>query len=188
MKDFLRMMTRPPIANRFETEHVDMNDWNMGSIPGRGYTKYAHLLEDYKSLWNKAWTEVFGRYAVLQCGWKSYSNWVTHLNYVEVEMQDSVTIVLATVIKTSERLVEESQEQLMAASDIPDHKLSPQQRAHIELARRIAQTFGVKLVYASLIPPASDNARTAGLYNSSLEAGCSTNCKCFRVRSPGENA
>ncbi|MDD4985021.1 MAG: hypothetical protein PHQ43_04410, partial [Dehalococcoidales bacterium] len=70
---------------------------------------------------------------------------------------------------TDSDLVKASQERLREARVIPEERLSPRQRAHLKLARAIAEEVasGRKVggVHAAIIPPASDRVRTAGMYS-----------------------
>ncbi len=88
---------------------------------------------------------------------------VRHLGYVPV----SVSHHDGTI--TDIELIEASQNRLRKTQIIPDVHLTSRQRVHLKLARAITKEvccFGtVVAVHAAIIPPASDQVRTAGMYS-----------------------
>jgi len=94
---------------------------------------------------------------------------VEHLGYISVDAPQRIKDVLVTEITTDADLVRESQEALRQAEIITDDRLTATQLAHLELARAIAKRahggVPVRGVFASIIPPASDRVRTAGMYS-----------------------
>ncbi len=173
MQMFFEMMSVPPkIGKRlFEYDNLIMDEWNLGINPVT-HTKYINLLEVNKLAWNKAWEGVFGKHAVLKTGWLGrWDGWVKHLNYTSVNLKDEVRSAFAMIIKTDAKLVEESQDRLKDTEVIPDNSLPETERGNLEIAREMAKLFNLPgPVNAAVIPPASDNARTAGFYNGTLQA------------------
>ena len=94
---------------------------------------------------------------------------VKHLGYTPVSLQWGARDALAVAITSDGALIQESQERLMETKALPDDALTTRAKTHLEMARAIATWFGVNKVYASIIPPASDRVRTAGLYDHALE-------------------
>lgn len=87
---------------------------------------------------------------------------VRHLGYISVNIPQRVK----DTIITDKELVSRSQEALRKTKVVPDYELTPRAFTHLKLARAIASHFPyVAGVHASVIPPASDRARTAGLYD-----------------------
>ena len=80
--------------------------------------------------------------------------------------------VLARAINTDRDLIRTSQERLREVEVIPDEKLEPRCRAHLNLGRAITRkvfTYSPPSgVHVAIIPPASDRVRTAGMYSTSV--------------------
>ena len=167
LEQFLRMVTDPPLNETEESRQVDMARYAMGSEPVTNRL-YSDLVRDHASAWQAAWRRVAGAHVVI----RTTSRWdgmVKHLGYSSVKLQWGVQDVLSQVIDTDTLLVRESQERLQDARVVPDQNLTPKALAHLKLARKIASKFGVERVYAAVIPPASERARTAGLYDYTRE-------------------
>lgn len=115
--------------------------------------------------WQTAWQRVMGANAVVRTS-PRWDGMVKHLGYVSVDATPKVKDALAAAITTDRELVSKSQEVLREARVVPDYTLTPRTLAHLKLARAIASHFtGVAGIHASVIPPASDQVRTAGLYD-----------------------
>ena len=168
IKMFLPLVKRIRNTNTVESS-IKMIASRMGKNPVTG-ENYFHLVERNSTSWQRAWKAVFGPHTVLKTGYGRYDNWVTHLNYESIELEYDVTDVLSEVIKTDAKLVAESQDRLRDTDVLGDNKLPANVLAHLKIARKIASGFGVMQVNAAIIPPASDNARTAGIYNSELQS------------------
>jgi len=139
--------------------------WGLGNDPLRKQLYDISLVQNQAS-WRKAWTEAFGDHVVLETS-DQYNNWVTHLNYGSVKLKGDAGYYLGTrynILRTDADLVADSQESLSKSEKVPDSKLPPHALANLNLVRAIADFFGISRVEAAIIPPASDNARTAGLY------------------------
>jgi len=88
---------------------------------------------------------------------------VKHLGYISVDIPQGQGV--RTLI-TDKELIGRSQEALRKNKIVPAYLLTPSVYVHLKLARAIASHFpGIAGVYASVIPPASDRVRTAGLYD-----------------------
>jgi hypothetical protein len=116
----------------------------------------------------EAWRKVIGENAVIRTSAR-WDGMVKHLGYMSVDLPLGVRDALSGTITTDRALIQESQEKLRETKVVPDDTLRARTRTHLELARAIATWFGVHKVYASIIPPASDRVRTAGLYDHALE-------------------
>ena len=115
-----------------------------------------------------AWRKVIGENAVIRTSAR-WDGMVKHLGYMSVDLPSGVRDALSGTITTDRALIQESQDRLRETKALPDDTLTARARTHLELARAIATSFGVNKVYASIIPPASDRVRTAGLYDHTLE-------------------
>jgi len=95
---------------------------------------------------------------------------VKHLGYISVDIPHRVKNTLPVAIITDKELVNKSQETLRKTRVMPAYLLTPRAFAHLKLARAVASHFpGIAGVYASVIPPASDRVRTAGMYSRATE-------------------
>lgn len=162
LEQFLKMVADPPLIESEESRMITMDRYRMGTNP---VTKiaYAEMVKENAAAWSAAWRRVAGTHTVIRTTdrWESM---VKHLGYSSLKLQWGVQDVLSQVIDTDTLLVRESQERLSESQIVPFDKLSPAAQVHLTLARKIAEQFGCKKVNAAVIPPASDNARTAGLY------------------------
>ncbi len=165
LEKFLRMVGEPPQVTSGESHNIQMGTSAMGTEPVTGKS-YAGFIKENASAWRLAWQHVFGDNVVIRTE-DRWDGTVKHLGYESVALQWMVKDALATAITTDADLIRASQERLREAQVIPDTRLTSRQRAHLRLARAIANWPGnpVAGVYAAIIPPASDRARTAGLYN-----------------------
>ena len=95
-----------------------------------------------------------------------WDNAVKHLGYISVN-HPKVTNRNITDVE----LVTASQERLRGVRAVNDNDLTNSQKKHLELAREIVRNTseGVLKVNASIIPPASDRVRTAGMYGKTLK-------------------
>lgn len=118
-------------------------------------------------------TMVVARNAVIRTNEK-FDSAVEHLGYEPVSLSQEELETLEKSIPTDVELINDSQKRLRETEVIPDEKLSPRQKAHLELARVIAKDTNIVAkpaqVYAAIIPPASDRARTGGMYGTSSQA------------------
>jgi len=164
---FMQMVRYPPIVETEESHNINMNSWDMGQEPVTG-TLYSDFVKNNSSVWREAWKNNFGENAVIRTS-DRWDGTVKHLGYVSVSVNGYVRDTLAQAITTDINLVKASQERLREVEIIPDERLSTKQRAHLKLARAIADEIApyrkVGGVYAAIIPPASDRVRTAGMYN-----------------------
>ncbi len=167
MEQFLEMVLDPPRVMSDETRHISMDTYSMGSEPVTD-KRYIDLVQESAPAWQKAWHKVAGVNAVIRTT-DRWDGMVKHLGYTPVSLQWGVKDALSTVITNDDALIQESQERLRETKALPDDKLTPKALAHLKLARAIATWFDVHKVYASIIPPASDRVRTAGLYDHALE-------------------
>ena len=167
MERFLEMVLDPPRIRSDETHKVSMDTYSMGSEPVTGKS-YIDLVQESAPAWQKAWRKVVGGNAVIRTT-DRWDGMVKHLGYTSVSLQWGVRDALSGVITSDGALIQESQERLRETKALPDDKLTARAKTHLELARAIATSFGINKVYASIIPPASDRVRTAGLYDHALE-------------------
>jgi hypothetical protein len=167
MQQFLEMVLDPPQVTSDETHYISMDIYSMGNYPASN-KRYADLVKEGANAWQTAWRKVAGVDAVIRTS-DRWDGMVKHLGYTSVSLQWGVRESLAMAIPTDIGLIQESQERLRETKPLPDDTLTPRARTHLELARAIAGWFGVIKVYASVIPPASDRVRTAGLYDHVLE-------------------
>jgi len=170
IRDFLRMMHDPPIITTDESNNVHMNDWAMGKEPRTG-KRYSEFVKENASAWRQAWRLEFGDDAVIRTS-DRWDNMVRHLGYTPHSVRWIVKDALSLAITTDKDIIDASAERLREAEIIPDARLTARQRAHLTLAREIVDQITplitgrtVRAVHASIIPPASDRVRTAGMYN-----------------------
>jgi len=162
---FIGMVKDPPDERSFETNTVNMESWSMGREPV-SQKPYMEFIADNGNAWREAWKIAAGEYAVIRTS-DRWNGTVEHLGYRSVNVGWNVRDALQRAIKTDQQLVKESQERLRGIQTVPDHRLNELQRAHLGLARAIAEKFRfpqIEGVHAAIIPPASDRMRTAGLY------------------------
>ena len=171
MRKFFDMVHFPPVTRTDESNYINMSPFAMGDEPV-GRKRYVDLLKEAEKGWRKAWSLNFGEDAVLRTS-DRWDNMVKHLGYEPHTVTYGAVPSLQTVITTDTDIIDASAERLRDAEVIPDEKLTPTQLAHLELARVIAESAHagkkVRGVFASLIPPASDRVRTAGLYSRTTE-------------------
>jgi len=167
MERFLEMVLDPPRVMSDETRKISMDTYSMGSDPVTD-KRYIDLVQESAPAWQKAWLKVVGGNAVIRTT-DRWDGMVKHLGYMPVSLQWGVRDAFSMVITSDGALIQESQERLRETKALPDDTLTARARTHLELARAIATWFGVNKVYASIIPPASDRVRTAGLYDHALE-------------------
>ena len=171
MRVFLKMVHVPSEVESEEGFYIDMSRWAMGTdgVTGKYYTDY---IQEAAQAWEKAWTQNFGADAVIRTS-DRWDNMVKHLGYTSHSISMSVRDTLSLAITTDKNIIDVSIERLRDAETIPDDKLSPQQLAHLMLARAIASMAHrgpkVRGTYASLIPAASDRVRTAGMYGTNTQ-------------------
>jgi len=167
LEKFLWMVTDPPREQASETRNISMDSYSMGSEP-ETKKRYIDLIADNAVAWRTAWGRVAGPGAVIRTE-PRWDGMVKHLGYTPVSLQYGVRDALSRAIMTDRALIQESQERLREAKIVPEQQLTATARAHLKLARAIADPFGIKSVQAAVIPPASDRVRTAGLYDHVLE-------------------
>jgi hypothetical protein len=163
---FLRMVHFPPLFETDESHNISMDRWAMGSEPVTGRL-YADFVKENASVWKEAWVKNFGENAVIRTS-DRWDGTVRHLGYEPHTVNWLVQDTLAEAVLTDKDLVKASQERLREVEIIPDERLSRKQRAHLRLARAIADEVCVTKVsgvHAAIIPPASDRVRTAGMYS-----------------------
>ena len=164
LEKFLPMVLDPPRVDTYETRKIIMDTWKMATEPVSG-ERYFDMVADHQAAWQAAWRNVVGGYVVIRTK-ERWDGMVKHLGYASISVQWGVRDVLATVITTDSELVRRCQESLRETKVTPDVYLTKRAFTHLKLARAIASHFsGVAGVYAAIIPPASDRARTAGLYD-----------------------
>jgi len=164
LEEFLPMVLDPPRVDTHETRKISMDSWGMGKEPVSG-KRYFDMVVEHQAAWQAAWSKVVGDNVVIRTT-DRWDGMVKHLGYVSTGVQWGVRDALATVVTTDSELVRRSQESLRETKVVPDVRLTNRAFAHLKLARAIASHFSdVAGVYASVIPPASDRARTAGLYD-----------------------
>jgi len=167
LRQFLETVMEPPRVMTEETRMISMDVYSMGSDPVTD-KRYIDLIRDNAAAWQGAWRQIAGDNAVIRTT-ERWDGMVKHLGYTSVSLQYGVRDALAVAITSDGALIQESQERLRETKAVPDDTLTPRAKTHLELARAIATWFGVNKVYASVIPPASDRVRTAGLYDHALE-------------------
>jgi len=167
LEQFMEMVLEPARVMTEETRMISMDIYSMGSDP-RTNKRYIDLVRDNAPAWQGAWRQVAGANAVIRTT-DRWDGMVKHLGYMSVSLQWGVRDALAVAIMSDGALIQESQERLRETKALPDDTLTQRAKTHLELARAIATWFGIDKVYASVIPPASDRVRTAGLYDHSLE-------------------
>jgi hypothetical protein len=164
LEQFLPMVLEPPRVDTHETHKISMDSWSMGREP-ISRLKYSELVEQRPEPWQAAWRRVVGDNVVIRTD-SRWDGMVKHIGYTSVSIQWGVRDVLSTAITTDKELVTRSQEALRETKVVPESSLTKTAWAHLKLARAIASHFSdVAGVYASIIPPASDRTRTAGLYD-----------------------
>jgi len=166
MEIFLRMVHFPPLFETDESHNISMERWAMGSEPVTGKL-YADFVKENASVWKGAWVKNFGENAIIRTS-DRWDGTVKHLGYESHSVNWLVQDTLAQAIITDAELVKASQERLREVQVIPDERLTRVQRAHLKLARAIADEVcmtKVSGVHAAIIPPASDRVRTAGMYS-----------------------
>ena len=166
LEEFLPMVLDPPVVETEETRQVNMDRYAMGSDATNRL--YSDLVNKYASAWQIAWRGVAGENSVIRTTTR-WDGMVKHLGYTSVGLQYGVRDILSQVITTDHELIRESQERLRETEVVPDDRLTPRALAHLKLARKIASKHGVERVYAAVIPPASEQTRTAGLYDYTRE-------------------
>jgi len=148
------MVHVPSEVESEEGFYIDMSRWAMGAdgVTGKYYTDYV---QEAAPAWAKAWTQNFGADAVIRTS-DRWDNMVKHLGYTSHSISMSVRDTLSLAITTDKNIIDVSIERLRDAETIPDDKLSPQQLAHLMLARAIASMAHrgpkVRGTYASLHP------------------------------------
>ena len=167
LEEFLSMVLDPPQVETDETRKISMDGFSMGMEPVN-HGLYSDLVEKHADAWRAAWRRVAGADAVMRTTAR-WDGMVKHLGYMPVAVQWSVKDTLSRVIMCDRDLVSESQERLSEAEVVPDDRLTPKALAHLNLARKIASYYQVDRVNAAVIPPASERARTAGLYQYTTE-------------------
>jgi hypothetical protein len=167
LQQFLEMVLDPPRVMSEETRMLSMDAYSMGSDPATD-KRYIDLVAESALAWQEAWRKVAGVNAVIRTT-DRWDGMVKHLGYTSVSLQWGVKDALSMAITNDGALIQESQERLRETKVLPDDRLTVRAMTHLELARAIATWFGVHKVYASIIPPASDRVRTAGLYDNALE-------------------
>ncbi|GAJ24340.1 unnamed protein product, partial [marine sediment metagenome] len=168
------MVHDPPVIQTDESHNVDMNTYSMGYNPVTN-SAYAEQVRESAVGWLKAWKLNFGEAAVIRTS-DRWDNMVTHLGYTSHRVSWNVQETLSKAITTDKDIIDASAERLREAEVIPDNQLSAKQLAHLELARAIVDKVAllmtgrkVRAVHASIIPPASDRVRTAGMYSRATE-------------------
>jgi hypothetical protein len=163
---FLRMVHFPPLLDTDESHNISMERWALGGVPGTEKL-YSDFVKEHAAIWKAAWIKNFGENAVIRTS-DRWDSTVKHLGYESHSVNWLVQDTLAQAVLTDKELVKASQERLREVETIPDERLSRKQRAHLSLARAIADEVTVTKVsgvHAAIIPPASDRVRTAGMYS-----------------------
>ncbi|MBU0777782.1 hypothetical protein KKF82_05950, partial [Patescibacteria group bacterium] len=154
-----------------EGYRINMNHFAMG-LDGVTGKSFSEFVEEAATAWEKAWKLNFGEDAVIRTS-DRWDNMVKHLGYTPHSVTINVQNTLSAAITTDRNIIDASTERLRDAEIIPDDKLTATQLAHLELARAIADKAHtgkpVRGVFASLIPPASDRVRTAGMYGQNTQ-------------------
>jgi len=167
----LQMVREPPVVKAEESHSLNMSPWDMGHEPVTN-KPYADFVKEDAATWREAWVHNFGSNAVIRTS-DRWDGTVKHLGYISMGVSWQVRDTLALAIPTDLDLIKASQERLREVAAVPDDKLSPPQRAHLKLARAIADEVApyrkVAGVHGAIIPPASDRVRTAGLYSRTTE-------------------
>jgi|GEM_PF-637172 len=168
LKELIKLVLDPPqfpMKDAVESRNLTLTKWSGDSRwPSTG-TTYTQFMREHKELWQRAWSELLGKAAVLRTE-PRYDGMVQHLGHKSYPVQSNVRDGFAMVIKSDTDLMKEMAERLDQAKRVHDDHLSDKQRAHLMLARRIASDFrGIGPINAGHIPAASDMmSRTAGLY------------------------
>jgi len=165
---FLSMVHLPSLIEADESQNIRMAMWEMGNEPSTG-RNYSSFVKDNADAWKQAWEKTFGADAVIRTSdrWDSI---VKHLGYVSHSVAWGVEETLSLAITTDKQLIKACQDRLREVKIIPVEELNERQKAHLELARAIADKVPftpVGGVHAAIIPPASDRVRTAGMYSRS---------------------
>jgi len=129
---------------------------------------YLNVAKDNADAWKKAWRDATGTGTVLRTN-SRYDAMVQHLGYKSVKVHWLAENFLSALIMSDRGLIAESQERLSRSEAVPDNKLTVNAQKHLMLARRIAREFRCERVSGGVIPQASDMARTAGMYDPTLE-------------------
>jgi hypothetical protein len=171
IETLIKMVRLPPQLEAEESHNLNMDPWSMGKEPVTGRS-YADFIRENASVWQQAWRNVCGEEAVIRTD-DRWDGTVRHLGYLPVSVSWYVKDALSRAIITDVDLVKASQERLREVKVIPDDGLSARQRAHLNLARAIADQVSPYIrvvgIHAAMIPPASDRVRTAGLYGRSTQ-------------------
>jgi len=173
LQALLLMVLDPPQIVSEEGHRVSMDRYGMGTEPMSG-KRYIDIMVGNIDAWRSAWGVVVGKDAVLRTT-PRFDGMVKHVGYNSQSVAYGVSNALREVIMTDAQLIEQSQESLRELQIIPDAQLTRAARTHLGLARAIASSFSPTAagravpVHAAIIPPASERARTAGLYDMSTQ-------------------
>lgn len=161
---YLSMVTEPPKLRAYESRNVSMDKWSMGKEPVSGRL-YFDMLADNAASWQDAWRSLVGNNVVIRTS-DRWDGMVKHVGYTSLSVQWGVMGALSSVITIDRELINRMSEALKGTKVVSDVQLTPRAFTHLKLARAIAEQFtDVMGVDAGIIPPASDQARTAGMYN-----------------------
>jgi len=164
LEQFLSMVTDPAKLSTYESRYISMDRWTMGKEPVSGKL-YFDMLTDKAASWQTAWNRVAGENVVIRTS-DRWDGMVKHIGYTSLSVQWGVKEALSTVITSDKELISKMSESLRGTRVVSDIQLTPRAFAHLKLARAIAENFtDVMGVDAGVIPPASDQARTAGMYD-----------------------
>jgi len=163
LESFLRMVTDPPIHRTYESHRVSMDYMGREPLYGKHYNE---IMLENAQFWRKAWQNAVGSNVVMRTT-DRWDSMVKHIGYTSVNLYYGVRNALKGVIDDDEMLVAKSQESLKGVKIVPDNDLTPRALAHLTLARIITKSFVTidpPEIKAAIIPPASDRARTQGMY------------------------
>lgn len=167
IRRLLGMLVYPPEEDTWEARFIGFG-YALGTEPSSGEL-YTTIMDNNAPLWKEAWEANFGAVAVIGTRTELRPT-VEHLGYKSLSTKWEAQDALGFGIKTDVQLVRQSQAELSKTETIPDDRLPPEQLIHLSLARGIANnTPSVRPptggVHAAIIPRASDQSRTAGLYD-----------------------
>lgn len=163
----LKVLMDPPIGG--ETDETTRLEFSMLGTDPVTKAKRSDIWKGNAKSWKQAWKHIVGEGCVLETD-PGLANLVAHLGYSTRKVTFSARR-LSAVLPTDVELIDTMREKLKGTDIIPDEVLTERERNHLELARAIAKDFGVKVVDAAHIPPASDRiTRTAGFYDKVTKA------------------
>ena len=162
LRKLLRMVVGP-LDRTDETERLVFSHLGDEPISGKAY---VHFSRENREAWREAWKAEMGEKTVLSTV-RDLDPLMEYLGYARRRaVRWDVEYFLEGLVPTDVEVAREVQKRLSGVEIVPDERLSPLQRAHLEMARGIANHYHRDvLVRAAIIPEAVPGARTEGMYD-----------------------